>query len=56
MAAASRAFSSARNSPFSGSPVWRAGNDTGAVEAFAGAARNVAREATREEPRTALPA
>ncbi|MFB7088712.1 LysR family transcriptional regulator [Streptomyces sp. NPDC056296] len=35
--------------------VWRAGNDTGAVEAFAGAAREVTREVTREQPRTALP-
>ncbi|GAA3298870.1 LysR family transcriptional regulator [Streptomyces cinereospinus] len=35
--------------------VWRAGHDTGAVEAFAGAARRVAREVTQADPRTAPP-
>ncbi|MDG4861570.1 LysR family transcriptional regulator [Streptomyces sp. T-3] len=35
--------------------VWRAEHGSGAVEAFAGAARAVAREVTQGDPRTALP-
>ncbi|WAL74866.1 LysR family transcriptional regulator [Kitasatospora sp. YST-16] len=35
--------------------VWRAGNTTGALDAFAGAARAAAREMAREAPRTAAP-
>ncbi|MFI6941180.1 LysR family transcriptional regulator [Streptomyces sp. NPDC050418] len=35
--------------------VWRAGNHTGALEAFGAAARAAAREVTQGDPRTALP-
>ncbi|MFF9569432.1 LysR family transcriptional regulator [Streptomyces sp. NPDC014685] len=36
--------------------VWRTGDDTGAVEAFAGAARRVAREVAQGDPRITAPA
>ncbi|MFD8823978.1 LysR family transcriptional regulator [Streptomyces sp. NPDC059605] len=35
--------------------VWRTGDDTGAVEAFAGAARRVAREVAQGDPRVTAP-